>query len=105
MKALTVSVKEITETMGLGDSELYVRPVNEDEMKWFSGCHPNFNVLGFLVTSFVSKIILKPKRGKKGFTPYDCVRDCGDHYVIAQYASYTRVDKKTGEMTYNVEDK
>lgn len=105
VKKLTVSTKEITETMDIGDSEFYVRPANKDEKEWFEACHKNFNVLGFLVTPFISKVILKPKQGKKGFTPYGCVRDCGDHYIIAQYASYRRIDKKTGEAIDDVEDK
>lgn len=45
------------------------------------------------------------KPGHKGFTPYGCARDCGDHYILAQYAEYVRIDKKTGEKTYDVEDK
>lgn len=105
VKKLTANIKEITETMTLGDSEYYVRPANEDEKKWFGACHRSHEVIGFLVTPFLSKVILKMKPGKKGWTPYLCARDCGDHYILAQYASYTRIDKLTGETTADVEDK
>ena len=32
------------------------------------------------------------------------VRDCGDHYIKANYSSYTRIDKDTLTMTHDVED-
>lgn len=38
------------------------------------------------------------------WTPYGMVRDCGDHYIKAQYDRYDRIDKKTLEITRDVED-
>jgi hypothetical protein len=37
-------------------------------------------------------------------TPYGYVRDCGDHYIKAQYSRYDRIDKETLEITKDVED-
>lgn len=53
----------------------------------------------------MSRIILKMKPGHKGWTPYGCARDCGDHYIIARYSQFDRVDKKTLQITFDVEDK
>lgn len=41
---------------------------------------------------------------KGRFTPYPAVRDCGDHYIKAQYSQYDRIDKETLEITEDVED-
>lgn len=37
-------------------------------------------------------------------TPYGYVRDCGDHYIKAQYSRYDRIDKNTLEITKDVDD-
>ena len=52
----------------------------------------------------VTKPIFKVKPGFKKFTPYLCVRDCGNHYIIAGYSSYTRIEKETMEIIHDVED-
>ncbi|MCD7866761.1 MAG: hypothetical protein LUG62_00845 [Clostridiales bacterium] len=38
------------------------------------------------------------------FTPYGYCRDCGDHYIIARHSRYDRIDKKTLEITSDVDD-
>lgn len=42
-------------------------------------------------------------RGRR--TPYGYVRDCGDHYIKAQYSRYDSIDKETLEITRDVEDR
>ncbi|MCM1124594.1 MAG: hypothetical protein NC416_18620 [Eubacterium sp.] len=42
---------------------------------------------------------------KGKFTPYGGIRDCGDHYIKANYSSYDRIDKKTLEIEKDVEDR
>ena len=32
------------------------------------------------------------------------VRDCGNYYIYAGHSSYTRIDKKTHEITRDVDD-
>ena len=39
------------------------------------------------------------------FTPYGMCRDCGDHYIIAKWDHYTRIDKGTLKKTVDVEDR
>lgn len=42
---------------------------------------------------------------KGSWTRYDTVRDCGDHYIKAQYSRYDRIDKETLEITRDVADR
>lgn len=41
---------------------------------------------------------------KGDHTPYMGVRDCGDHYIVARYDRYDRIDKSTLAITKDVED-
>ena len=38
-------------------------------------------------------------------TGYDTVRDCGDHYIIARYDRFDRIDKATMKVTKDVPDR
>lgn len=42
---------------------------------------------------------------KGGWTPFGCARDCGDHYILARYSRYDRIDKDTFKVTEDVEDR
>lgn len=48
-------------------------------------------------------VVMKSK-GKR-WTPYGMCRDCGDHYIIARWSRYDRIDKKTFKRTVDVEDR
>ena len=39
------------------------------------------------------------------YTRYGMCRDCGDHYIIARYSRYDRIDKGTFKVTVDVEDR
>ena len=41
----------------------------------------------------------------RGWTPYGMCRDCGDHYIIARYSRYDRIEKGTFKRTVDVEDR
>lgn len=41
---------------------------------------------------------------KGRFTQFEMCRDCGDHYIIARWSRYDRVDKQTRTITFDVED-
>ena len=41
----------------------------------------------------------------RGWTPYGMCRDCGDHYIIARWSRYDRIDKGTFKLTVDVEDR
>lgn len=42
---------------------------------------------------------------KGRFTPYGMCRDCGDHYIIARWSRYDRIDKDTFIRSVDVEDR
>lgn len=42
---------------------------------------------------------------KGRFTQYGMCRDCGDHYIIARWSRYDRIDKDTFKRTCDVEDR
>ena len=42
---------------------------------------------------------------KGGWTPSGCARDCGDHYIVARYSRYDRIDKDTFKVTQDVKDR
>lgn len=39
------------------------------------------------------------------WTPYGMCRDCGDHYIIAKYSRYDRIEKGTLKRTADVDDR
>lgn len=86
-----------------------INTVSEEDKRWFGAQHPRHNVVGFLRETYsdggITRVILKMKPGQKGWTPYGTARDCGDHYIIARYSQYDRVDKKTLAITKDVDDR
>lgn len=42
---------------------------------------------------------------KGRFTPSGGCRDCGDHYIIAGYSSYRRINKSDLSVQHDVEDR
>lgn len=45
------------------------------------------------------------KATARQWTPYGMCRDCGDHYIIAKWDKYVRIDKGTLKRTVDVEDR
>lgn len=39
------------------------------------------------------------------WTPYGYCRDCGDHWIIARWSRYDRIDKDTYKVTKDVDDR
>lgn len=52
-------------------------------------------------------VVMKAVSGKarRIGTPYGMCRDCGDHYIIARWSRYDRIDKETYKRTPDVEDR
>ncbi len=82
-----------------------IRNLTEEEKAYFQKFYKVHEAIGMMEEENENRIIVKMKRGYKGFTPYGAARDCGNHYIIAKYSHYDRVDKKTLEITKYVEDK
>lgn len=79
--------------------------LNKEEADLYQVFYKKHNVIGLIDFGNYSKVVLKMKRGFKGFTPYMTARDCGDHYILAMYDRYDRLDKKTWKLTTDVEDR
>lgn len=84
--------------------------LNTETQAYFQAFYKQHNVIGYLEyenpnMAVSGRVVLKMKPGYKGWTPYGTARDCGDHYILAQYDRYDRVDKKTMEITKDVEDR
>ncbi len=83
-----------------------ILPIEDDERALYQPFYKEHTPVGWMREAYgYTRIILKMKRGHKGWTPYGCARDCGDHYIVARSCSYDRVDKRTLAITENVEDK
>lgn len=87
-----------------------IREIDNSDKEYLQRSFPQHSIVGILKEDFndgrsVEKVILKMKRGYKGWTPSGTVRDCGSHYIISRYSSYDSIYKKTFSVTHNVEDK
>ena len=81
--------------------------LDAEKTAYFQQFYPEHTVIGYLLEedpdSVVDgRVVLKSKPGCHAWTPTGCARDCGDHYIIARYCSYDRVDKDTMKITKDV---
>ena len=76
------------------------------DRKWFEKVNPGFKTTGELLREewndggSQTLVVFKGSH-----TPYGMCRDCGDHYIIARWSRYDRVDKDTMAITKDVEDR
>ena len=98
-----------------------VETLNTEDATYFQQFYTKHTVVGYMKvyhdsSEFVEagipanqrysgNVIVKMKPGYRGWTPYGCVRDCGDHYIKANYSSYDRIEKGTFVITKDVDDK
>ena len=84
-----------------------ILPIAEQERAMFQALYKYHTPIGWLREEGgkVSHLLVKMKPGCKGWTPYGTARDCGDHYIIARYDRYDKIDKHTHTMTKDVEDR
>ena len=81
-----------------------------DEYKYFEGMNPGYACTGetlreeFPDGSAQTLVVFKRKPGFRHGTMYGMCRDCGDHYIIARWSRYDRIDKATLKITVDVED-
>ena len=91
----------INETYRIGKIEL-----TEENKKWYN--RDGFEMTGELLIHNMIVDGLERETHyvvfKGRYTPYGMVRDCGDHYIRAKYASWDRIDKGTLKVTYDVKD-
>lgn len=85
--------------------EMKVLAITDNDREYYQRFYKEHNVVGLLQEENETRIIVKMKQGYKGWTPTGCARDCGNHYIIARYSRHDSVDKKTLNITKDVEDK
>lgn len=86
--------------------------LNNKDREHFQRIYTKHNVIGYLeyevddmgITVQRGRVVLKMKPGQKAFTPYMAARDCGDHYILAQYDRYDKIEKSTMNVILDVED-
>lgn len=82
----------------------------KEEIAWFEKMNPKHKCTGETLSEVVTETN-GLERGttyvvmKGNFTAYGMCRDCGDHYIIARWSRYDKVDKETLEITFDVEDR
>lgn len=80
--------------------------LTEEDYKHFNGCWPNHTPTGDVLKETYSDGTSQSRVIFKGtWTAFGMCRDCGDHYIIARYSQYDRVDKETLKITFDVEDR
>ena len=74
----------------------------EENKKWFD--RKGYHMTGKTLTLGDENSATEYVVFKGSWTRHMSVRDCGDHYIFAGYSQYYRIDKKTLEITEDVED-
>ena len=82
--------------------------LNAEDQKWFdsnfSQYKPKLKTTGETITEQwetggITRVIIKGS-----WTPYGCMRDCGDHYIVARYSRFDRVSKDLQTIAKDVND-
>lgn len=83
----------------------YTAQKTTDDLTWYAQANKGFTPTGEYLTedwgTGCQTLVVFNGR----YTPYGMCRDCGDHYIIARYDRYDRVDKNTLMLTKDVEDR
>lgn len=86
--------------------ERLAEKLTDEDFKFFSNANKSRGLIptGELIreewqTGAQSLVVF---RGK--WTPWGCLRDCGDHYIIARWDRYDRIEKTSLKVTLDVED-
>lgn len=82
-----------------------IKKISKESKAYFQPFYKEHDVIALLEDFMCDRVIVKSKRGCKGWTPFGTARDCGDHYIIARYSRFDRLDKKTMDVTRDVEDR
>lgn len=80
--------------------EIEIKELCKDDYERFKSYYPYHKPLGMMFEESCSRVILKGE-----WTPYLTARDCGDHYIVARFDRYDRIEKDNLKVTRDVEDK
>lgn len=76
-----------------------IEKLSAEDYATFKGFYPNHEPVGFMTGGGEHRVILKGH-----YTPYMTARDCGDHYILARFDRYDRIQKDTSLIIFDVED-
>lgn len=83
-----------------------IKEISKESKDYFQRFYKGHTVIGLMEEEGIGdRVIVRSKPGYNGWTPYGTARDCGDHYIVANYSRYDRVEKKTLKVTEDVEDR
>ena len=82
-----------------------ILPITNEELAKYQTLYKNHTPIGWMKEGVTTRLIVKMKPGRRGWTPYLCARDCGGHYIVARYDRYDKIDKRTFAITKDVEDR
>ena len=88
--------------------------IDAEDMDYFNGANPGYRCTGETLTEGYRETtgkdagsttyVVMEAKGKQ-WTPYGMCRDCGDHYIIAKWSRYDRIEKGTLNFTHDVDDR
>ena len=92
--------------------------IEESDCEWYERMNPGYKTTGETLEERYEEeqgrdggattyVVMKAEgiNARRLGTPYGMCRDCGDHYIIAKWSRYDRIDKGTLKRTTDVEDR
>ena len=80
--------------------------LDSKDVEWFEERYPGYFCTGeTLEESYRGEGFTYAVMSGRNTTPYGMCRDCGNHYIIARWDRYDRIDKATLKRTADVEDR
>lgn len=79
-------------------------PLTTREMVYFGACYEGLIPTGETIKEISDNHSQTTVVFKGSWTPYGCIRDCGDHYIKALYSSYRWISKDLQATREDVED-
>lgn len=78
--------------------------LNAEDMKFYSKSFKGLKPTGETIKEISDNHSQTTVVFKGSWTPYGCIRDCGDHYIKALYSSYRWISKDLQTTREDVED-
>lgn len=78
--------------------------LNAEDMKFYSDSFKDLKPTGETIKEISDNHSQTTVVFKGSWTPYGCIRDCGDHYIKALYSSYRWISKDLQTTREDVKD-
>lgn len=86
---------------------IYIKsePLTAEDMEWFRKSYKGLKPTGEAIREISDHRSQTTVVFKGNWTPFGCIRDCGDHYIKALYSSYRWISKDLKTTREDVEDR